>query len=77
KNIVYSAQAEDLSTVIIDGETVMRDRDIRTIDIAQVARDLQAGAERMWPNMPKGDWADRTIDQLAPQSLPAFRDDGD
>ncbi|MDQ3513498.1 MAG: chlorohydrolase family protein [Chloroflexota bacterium] len=76
KNIVYSAQAEDLSTVIIDGETVMRDRDIPTIDIAQVARDLQAGAERMWPNMPKGDWADRTIDQLAPQSLPPFRPDG-
>lgn len=59
KNIVYSAQGEDLSSVIID--------------IERVTADLQAAGERMWPNIPRGDWADREIDQLAPQSFPAFR----
>ena len=72
KNIVYSAQGEDLASVIIDGKTVMQGRQIPGIDIERVTADLQAAAERMWPNIPEGDWADRTIDQLAPQSFPAF-----
>ena len=49
KNIVYSAQAEDLDTVIIDGEVRMRDRQVLGVDVAQLARDLQAAGERMWP----------------------------
>ncbi|MGI8643014.1 MAG: chlorohydrolase family protein [Thermomicrobiales bacterium] len=72
KNIVYSAQGEDLNSVIIDGNTVMQDRQIPGIDIAQVTADLQAAAERMWPNVPTGDWANRDIDTLAPQSFPEF-----
>ncbi len=72
KNIVYSAQGEDLASVVIDGQMVMKDRQIPGIDIDQVTAALQAGAERMWPNMSKGDWAGRRIDDLAPQSFPAF-----
>jgi cytosine/adenosine deaminase-related metal-dependent hydrolase len=72
KNIVYSAQAEDLDTAIVDGEVRMRDRRVLGVDVAALTRDLQAAGERMWPRMADADWAARTADELSPQSFPAF-----
>jgi cytosine/adenosine deaminase-related metal-dependent hydrolase len=72
RNIVYSAAAEDLDTVLIDGEVRMRGREIPGVDLAALTGDLQAAGERMWANVNKGDWADRSIDQLAPQTFPAW-----
>jgi 5-methylthioadenosine/S-adenosylhomocysteine deaminase len=72
RNLVYSATADDLATVIIDGRVVMRDREIPGVDISQLTRDLQAAAERMWPRMASGDWAGRGVDELSPASFPAY-----
>ena len=72
RNLVYSAQADDLRTVLIDGAVVLRDRQIPGVDVTGLARDVQAAGERMWPNIPKGDWAGRSVDQLSPQSFPPF-----
>jgi 5-methylthioadenosine/S-adenosylhomocysteine deaminase len=72
RNLVYSAQAEDLNTVIIDGQIRMQDRQIPGVDVAKLSADLQAAGERMWANVDRGDWAKRTIDQLAPQTFPPF-----
>jgi cytosine/adenosine deaminase-related metal-dependent hydrolase len=73
RNLVYSAAAEDLDTAIIDGEVRMRGQEIPGVDLAALTRDLQAASERMWENVNKGDWAGRTIDELAPQTFPAWR----
>jgi 5-methylthioadenosine/S-adenosylhomocysteine deaminase len=73
RNIVYSAAAEDLDTVLIDGEVRMRGREIPGVDLAALTRDLQAAGERMWANVNKGDWAGRSIDELAPQTFPGWR----
>jgi cytosine/adenosine deaminase-related metal-dependent hydrolase len=72
KNIVYSAQAEDLRDVIIDGEIRMRDRIIPGVDPAALSRDLQSAAERMWSRMQTVDHAGRTVDQLSPLSFPRW-----
>lgn len=72
KNIVYSAQAEDLNTSIIDGVVRMKDRQVLGVDIKKLADDLQAAGERMWPAMQEHDWAGRDVDQLSPQSFPAW-----
>ncbi len=72
KNIVYSAQAEDLNTAIVDGEVRMRDRQVLGVDVAELARELQAAGERMWPRMAEADWAGRGADELSPLSFPAF-----
>jgi 5-methylthioadenosine/S-adenosylhomocysteine deaminase len=72
RNLVYSATAEDLDTVIIDGEVRMCGREIPGVDLAALTRDLQAAGERMWANVNRGDWAGRSIDELAPQTFPAF-----
>ncbi|MFM8593292.1 MAG: amidohydrolase, partial [Chloroflexota bacterium] len=71
--LVYSAQPEDLHTVIIDGEVRMKAREIPGVDVSTLARDLQAAGERMWANVHKGDWAGRDINELAPQTFPPFR----
>jgi cytosine/adenosine deaminase-related metal-dependent hydrolase len=73
RNLVYSAQAEDLNTVLIDGEIVMRDRQIPGVDVGELARAVQAAGERMWPRLAAADWAGRGVDQLSPQSFPGFR----
>jgi cytosine/adenosine deaminase-related metal-dependent hydrolase len=74
RNLVYSAAAEDLDTVIVDGEVRMRGREIPGVDLATLTADLQAAGERMWANIDRGDWADRSIDELAPQTFPAWRE---
>jgi cytosine/adenosine deaminase-related metal-dependent hydrolase len=73
KNIVYSAQAEDLHTAIVDGEVRMRGREVLGVDQRALARDLQAAGERMWPRMAEHDRAGRTVDELSPQSFPEWR----
>lgn len=74
RNIVYSAAAEDLDTVLIDGEVRMRGREIPGVDIGVLTRDVQAAGERMWANVDRGDWANRSIDELAPGTFPAWQD---
>ncbi|MDJ1466123.1 chlorohydrolase family protein [Nitratireductor sp. GZWM139] len=73
RNIVYSAQSEDLHSSIIDGRWVMRDRQVEGFDPHALAGRLQNAAEQMWGGMQKGDWAGRNIDELSPESFPEFR----
>src|SRR5690606_23306107 len=72
KNIVYSAQADDVRDVVIDGEFRMRDRVIPGVEPVALTRDLQAAADRMWSRMGEVDHAGRSVDQLSPQSFPAW-----
>lgn len=73
RNIVYSAQADDLNSSIVDGEWIMRDRVVPGVDLGKLAAEVQAAAEIMWAGTPNGDWAKRSIDQLSPESFPAFQ----
>jgi 5-methylthioadenosine/S-adenosylhomocysteine deaminase len=73
RNIVYSAQAEDLCHSMVDGRFIMQDRVVPGFDTKALAAELQKGAEHMWANMHREDWAHRTIDTLSPESYPAFR----
>jgi len=46
-NIVYSSQARDVETVIIDGNIVMENRKIKTIDEEEVLKKARETAERL------------------------------
>lgn len=74
KNLVYSAQANDLADVMINGKLVMQDRTVLGLDEADVCQRLQAGGERMWPAMAAGHWAHHDVDQLSPQSFPRWQE---
>ncbi|CAN7637537.1 amidohydrolase family protein [Brucella pseudogrignonensis] len=73
RNIVYSAQAEDLHSSIVDGEWIMRDGVVPNLELSELTRDVQSAAEIMWAGTANGDWAKRTIDELSPESFPPFR----
>jgi cytosine/adenosine deaminase-related metal-dependent hydrolase len=73
KNIVYNATPEDLRTVMIDGRVVLDDGQPLYVDEAAANRALQHAGERMWSEVQSGDWASRTIDELTPQTYPAWR----
>jgi 5-methylthioadenosine/S-adenosylhomocysteine deaminase len=74
KNLVYSAQADDVETVMIDGQMVMRDRQIAGVDVGQLARTLQAAGERMWSAMKGADRMGRDADGLSPKLYPTFHE---
>ncbi len=72
RNLVYSAQAEDLVSVMVDGRWVMRERVVLNADERAVAARLQHEGERMWRQMHVGDWAGRSVDEMSPPTYPAF-----
>lgn len=72
RNIVYNAEAEDIRHVMIDGELVMRDHRLITIDEDSVVAGLQEAGERMWARLPEGDWNNRTVDELSPNAYKPF-----
>jgi 5-methylthioadenosine/S-adenosylhomocysteine deaminase len=74
KNLVYSATPEDLADIIIDGKTVQRDGQVLTVDQEKVTADLQLAAERMWRNIGPGVWVERTADEWAPPTFPAWQE---
>ena len=47
-NIVYYATGADVDTVVIDGQIVMEDRQVLTIDERDVLSRLQAHAQQLW-----------------------------
>jgi 5-methylthioadenosine/S-adenosylhomocysteine deaminase len=72
RNLVYSAQAEDLHDVMVDGRWLMRERVVLGADERAVAARLQREGERMWSRMHVGDWAGRSVDEMSPPTYPAF-----
>jgi len=68
KNIVYSATAEDIDRVYVNGRVVVDGGRVLAADEASIFAALQAGGERMWSCMAKYDWAGREADALSPQT---------
>ncbi len=75
RNIVYSAQAEDLRDVVIDGNYVMRERVVPGFDPVQLGKGVQKAAEAMWDGMKDCDWANRSVEVLSPSSFAPFREE--
>lgn len=76
KSIVYYAQPEDLTDVMVDGNFAVENGTVRGIDVARAAAEVQAAGEHIWESWPQGDWGGRTIDEHIPVSYPAFEESG-
>jgi 5-methylthioadenosine/S-adenosylhomocysteine deaminase len=72
RNLVYYAQPSDLADVLVDGRTVVEDGVMVGADVAAATRGVQEAAERMWARWPRGDWAGRTLEEVAPQTYADF-----
>jgi len=73
RNLVYYAQPSDLADVLVDGRPVVEDGVVIGADVADAVRRVQRAGERMWERWPDGDWAGRSLEQVAPQTYPDFR----
>lgn len=51
-NLVYSARASDVQTVICDGQVLMQDRQLLTIDKSEVISQVKASMERIAKKVP-------------------------
>jgi len=74
RNLVYYAQASDLSNVLVDGRQIVQDGVVLGADTPAATRRVQEAGERMWSRWPGGDWAGRTLDEVAPATYDTFED---
>ncbi len=51
-NLVYSARASDVQTVICDGHVLMEDRQLLTLDKAEIVDNVRLGMERLAKKVP-------------------------
>jgi len=70
KSLIYSGTADAVRDVYVDGNLVVKDRKVLTIDQNDALDRLQAGQERALARVPKYDWAHRNADEVSPLSLP-------
>jgi 5-methylthioadenosine/S-adenosylhomocysteine deaminase len=68
RNLVYYAQPADLADVLVDGRPVVTDGVVLGADVDTATRRVQEAAQRMWHRWPAGDWAGRTLEEIAPQT---------
>jgi cytosine/adenosine deaminase-related metal-dependent hydrolase len=72
RNIVYYAQPSDLADVVVDGRLLVEDGQVLGADVEAARRGVQRAGERVWSSWSAGDWAGRSLDQIAPQTYADF-----
>ncbi|MQV99156.1 amidohydrolase family protein [Sinorhizobium medicae] len=68
RSLVFSASDRAVRHVFVDGDQVVKDGVVLTVDEAEAAAALYEAQCRAVKGVPRNDWAGRTIDQLAPPS---------
>ena len=69
RSLIYAAGDRAVHTVIIDGQTVVQDGKLLTIDYAAAAEALHEAQKRVMADVPRHDWNHRHIDQLSPPTF--------
>jgi cytosine/adenosine deaminase-related metal-dependent hydrolase len=70
RSLVYSGVAAAVRDVYVNGEQVVRDRKVLTMDEGDVFDRLQAGQNRALERVPQMDWAKRSAEEISPICLP-------
>ena len=52
-SLVYNIRASDVQTVIVEGQVIMRDRQILTLDKAQIVREVNKSMARLAQRVPE------------------------
>jgi hypothetical protein len=69
RNLVNSCQRSDVKTVIVNGEVVVENGRLLTIDQDKLVKEVQRLAEGIWSRIPKNHYLGWTADEISPQSL--------
>jgi 5-methylthioadenosine/S-adenosylhomocysteine deaminase len=69
KNIVNSANRSDVKHVIVNGELVVDDGVLKTVDEEKLVREVQKATEAVWSRIPENHYLKQTADEVSPQSF--------
>ena len=72
RNLVYYAQPADLADVLVDGRQVVEDGVVLGADVESATRRVQDAGQRVWSRWSDGDWAGRTLDEVAPPTYAEY-----
>jgi hypothetical protein len=70
RSLIFSAADRAVRDVFIDGQAVVRDRTVLTLDRAAALEQLQEGQARMEATVPDTDYAGRSSLEISPLTLP-------
>ena len=70
RSLIYSASERAIRHVYVDGNQVVKNGKVLTIDVEAATAGLIEGQRKRLKTVPQRDWAGRTADQLAP---PVYR----
>jgi 5-methylthioadenosine/S-adenosylhomocysteine deaminase len=71
--LIYTAADRAVRDVFVDGEQVVEDRHLKTLDFALAAREVSRAQRSVMEKVPSRDHAKRTAEQVAPLTLPVER----
>lgn len=66
RSLVFAACDRAVKDVFVDGNQVVRDGEVTTIDLATALTELQTAQARSMRSIPDLDWGGRSADQLSP-----------
>ncbi len=69
KNLVNCAQRSDVEAVIVNGEVVVEEGRLLTVDAERLVRKVQKVAEGIWSRIPENHYLEWSADEVSPQSL--------
>jgi 5-methylthioadenosine/S-adenosylhomocysteine deaminase len=70
KSLVDGGSQQDIETIVVDGRTLLADRQPQVVDEAALLRDLQRAGEHLWDTLPQRHWRGATADEMVPLSYP-------
>jgi 5-methylthioadenosine/S-adenosylhomocysteine deaminase len=69
RSLIYTAADRAIQAVYVDGNKVMENKRVLTLDHAGALAELAEAQARMEASVPTHDWRGRNADQIAPLSL--------
>ena len=71
RSLVYSAGDRAIRMVIVDGQTVVQDGKVLTMDYPAAAAALEEAQKRVIALVPQRDWAGRRAVDFSPPTFPS------
>lgn len=69
RSLIYAAGDRALKAVYVDGQQVVKDGEVLTMDYRQAAEHLHESQKRIAEQVPDRDWAHRPADKISPPSF--------
>ena len=70
KSLVDCGSQQDIETIVVDGRTLLENREPQTVDEAALLREVQRSGEMIWERLPERHWRGATTDEVIPMSYP-------